>query len=406
LIWIGTTDAPLWPMRSTGHPLARVLATTTLVIAASCGSDDGEDAQRESAPVGVMRRYYLAAEDVEWNYAPGGNQAGTFFDSFAPTFIDNAPYTPATGMNPADARIGRKYMKALYREYTDATFATLKPRPPEWAHLGALGPLIRAQVGDTIEVVFKNRTAYPFSVHAHGVFYDKSSEGAPYPDGTGPGEKPDDAVPSEGMHTYVWKVPERAGPAAGDGSSILWMYHSHVDETSDTYAGLIGPMIITGLAKARPDGSPRDVDREFVTLFHIYNENHSHYLARNAETYANLTSETELEAATESEDFAESNLMHSVNGYVYANIPGLEMKLGQRVRWYVFAMGTEVDLHTPHWHGATVTAMHSRTDIVQLLPGMMLVADMIPDIVGAWLYHCHVNDHIDAGMLATFAVVP
>jgi len=82
-------------------------------------------------------------------------------------------------------RIGRVYKKALYREYTDATFKTLVPRPAAWAHLGMLGPPIHAVVGDTIKVVFKNNTPYPASVHPHGVLYDKASEGAPYDDGTG-----------------------------------------------------------------------------------------------------------------------------------------------------------------------------------------------------------------------------
>ena len=45
-------------------------------------------------------------------------------------------------------RIGTVYRKALFREYTDDTFATEKKRPPEWEHLGVLGPLIRAEVGD------------------------------------------------------------------------------------------------------------------------------------------------------------------------------------------------------------------------------------------------------------------
>jgi hephaestin len=34
----------------------------------------------------------------------------------------------------------------------------------------------------------------------------------------------------------------------------------------------------------------------------------------------------------------------------------------------------------------------------------MMVADMVPDDVGTWLYHCHVNDHITAGMQALYTV--
>jgi hephaestin len=29
---------------------------------------------------------------------------------------------------------------------------------------------------------------------------------------------------------------------------------------------------------------------------------------------------------------------------------------------------------------------------------------MVPDAAGAWLYHCHVNDHIAGGMAAIYRV--
>ena len=48
--------------------------------------------------------------------------------------------------------------------------------------------------------------------------------------------------------------------------------------------------------------------------------------------------------------------------------------------------------------------MGARTDMVELLPGSMKILDMLPDNPGTWLFHCHVNDHITAGMLALFTV--
>ena len=45
-----------------------------------------------------------------------------------------------------------------------------------------------------------------------------------------------------------------------------------------------------------------------------------------------------------------------------------------------------------------------RTDVAELLPASMMVADMIPDDPGTWLFHCHVNDHILAGMLTRYDV--
>ena len=59
------------------------------------------------------------------------------------------------------------------------------------------------------------------------------------------------------------------------------------------------------------------------------------------------------------------------------------------------SMGTEVDLHTPHWHGNTVVVV-MRMDTVELLPASMAVADMVRR-PGIWLFHCHVNDHITPG---------
>jgi FtsP/CotA-like multicopper oxidase with cupredoxin domain len=86
-------------------------------------------------------------------------------------------------------------VKCLYRGYTNATFSRSKPRPADEAYMGFLGPVIRAQVGDTIRVVFRNACPFPASIHPHGVFYEKDSEGAPYNDGTSGKDKADDAVP-------------------------------------------------------------------------------------------------------------------------------------------------------------------------------------------------------------------
>lgn len=341
------------------------------------------------------RTYYIAADEVEWNYAPtGSNQiTGEAFDDTANVFVQSGK-----------DRIGSTYIKALYREYTDASFTTLKPIAPEWKHLGLMGPAIHAEVGDTIVVVFKNNANYPFSVHPHGVFYQKDSEGAPYSDGTSGNKKNDDAVPPGGTHTYTWLVPERAGPGPMDPSSILWSYHSHSDEVADTNAGLIGPMIITRKGMAKPDGSPIDVDREFVTLYSVMDENSSLYLDQNIQIFTGVPSSVN----PDDEDFGESNLMHSINGYVFGNMPlnAMTAKKGERVRWYVMGMGTEVDLHTPHWHGNTLLWSGMRMDMVELLPMSMKVLDMQPDDVGTWLFHCHVNDHLTAGMVTRFVVTP
>ncbi|MDH2445205.1 multicopper oxidase domain-containing protein [Amnibacterium sp. CER49] len=341
---------------------------------------------------GVTRTYYIEADEVVWDYAPtGSNQVtGKPFDDVAATYAVAGP-----------GRIGPKYLKCLYRGYTDAAFAHLRSRPASEQYLGLLGPVIHAAVGDTIKVVFKNECPFPTSMHPHGVFYAKDSEGAGYNDGTSGADRLDDGVPKGGTHTYTWKVPQRAGPGPADGSSVMWMYHSHTAEVADTYAGLMGPMVVTRAGQARADGSPKDVDREVFMEFFIDNEMASPLLADNVKRYLKAPVSPDL---LNSEQFAESNLKHSINGYLFGNMPMPTVRKGQHVRWYVMDMGTEADLHTPHWHGNDVTVNGMRMDVVSLLPAGMVVADMVPDDVGTWLFHCHVNDHITAGMISRYRV--
>ena len=66
----------------------------------------------------------------------------------------------------------------------------------------------------------------------------------------------------------------------------------------------------------------------------------------------------------------------------------------------------DVNFHTPHWHGNVVLGGGRRTDVVFISPAQMLNVDMVPDDPGIWMYHCHVDDHMDAGMGALYNVEP
>lgn len=70
-------------------------------------------------------------------------------------------------------------------------------------------------------------------------------------------------------------------------------------------------------------------------------------------------------------------------------------------------MGGEIDLHTAHWHATTLLQDGGyRVDVADLLPGTTAVLESQPDVPGTWIFHCHVNDHIQAGMLAFYRVLP
>ncbi len=304
-----------------------------------------------SAPLlAATRHYYIAAEDITWNYAPSGMD-----------LLEGQPIPLPWGTKTS-------WKKTRYIEYTDSTFSVRKPQP-EW--LGILGPIIRAEVGDAILVDFLNRSSMPHSIHPHGVHYDKDNEGAHYlPAGAGSRVQPG------GRFTYHWLADDRSGPAKGEPSSQVWWYHGHVDSTTEINAGLLGPIIVTAKGKARGDGSPKDVDREFVAAFMIFDELGG----------------------------KDPGLFYAINGFVFGNLPGLVMKNGDKVRWYLLGMGNEIDIHTPHWHGSTVDFSNRHTDVVELLPGSMAVADMVANNPGTWMFHCHVADHMESGMMAAYTI--
>lgn len=133
--------------------------------------------------------------------------------------------------------IGRVYNKVLYREYTDSTFSTEKDHP---VSLGFLGPILKGEVGDTIEVHFKNMANGTFSVHPHGVFYRKDSEGALYEDETKGANKKDDQVRLGESHVYTWQLTESHAPTEDDDDCLTWIYHSHVLPHKDINTGLLG----------------------------------------------------------------------------------------------------------------------------------------------------------------------
>jgi FtsP/CotA-like multicopper oxidase with cupredoxin domain len=297
----------------------------------------------------AVREYFIAAQDVVWDFAP--TRQNLIHGGKVPE-----PWRKT------------KFRKTRYIEYTDATFSTPKPQP-EW--LGVLGPILRAEVGDTIRVHFVNQAKGFYGMHPHGVRYDKDNEGAHYlPAGAG------GQIPPGGSFVYTWFADETSGPGPADPSSLVWWYHSHVDEPAETNAGLLGPLIITAAGRARPDATPADIDREFILLFMIFDQDGGR----------------------------ERGLMHAINGYIFGNLQGLVTDSGERVRWYLLGMGNEVDLHSAHWHGRPVRYSQRNTDVIELLPGSMATADMVADNPGTWMIHCHVADHIAAGMMGTYTI--
>jgi len=202
-------------------PVVLALAVPVLVVTG------GAAAYKYARPAtGQTHTFYIAADQVavptRWN-----GQDGTDY-----------------------GRLHREaiYLTAVYQEYTDSTFTHVKPRPAEWKHLAFLGPLIRADVGDTIRVVFRNRVGFPANIHPDAVLHPREVQAALSAgpsSAAGLGADSDDAPVQPGAtHVYSWAVPPQVGPGPDDHGSVLWLYHSRTGHDSDGDAGLIGPMLI------------------------------------------------------------------------------------------------------------------------------------------------------------------
>ncbi|KAK2083318.1 hypothetical protein P7K49_038554 [Saguinus oedipus] len=255
--------------------------------------------------------------------------------------------------------------------------------------------------------------------------------------------------------TYQWNIPERSGPGPNDSACISWIYYSAVDPIKDMYSGLVGPLAICRKGILEPHGGRSDMDREFALLFLIFDENQSWYLEENVATHG---SQDPGNVNLQDETFLESNKMHefqftdrrieeeslsekhagflldaenkfltfegiwegncaskpsfareiSINGKLYANLRGLTMYQGERVAWYMLAMGQDVDLHTIHFHAESFLYRNGenyRADVVDLFPGTFEVVEMVASNPGTWLMHCHVTDHVHAGMETLFTVL-
>ncbi|KAM7180046.1 coagulation factor V-like isoform 2-T2 [Macrochelys suwanniensis] len=324
---------------------------------------------------GNMRRYYIAAEEVFWDYA--GLKKSTMRND----------RTSHDGGNTI-------YKKVIFRSYVDSTFTTREPEGEYEEHLGILGPVIRAEVDDVILVHFKNLASRPYSLHSHGLFYEKSSEGSSYEDESPDWFKKDDAVQPNDTYTYVWFATKRSGPIQPGAACRSWTYYSGVNPEKDIHSGLIGPILICQKGVLSTSNRPVET-REFVLLFMVFDEKKSWYFDKHSKrTYTEKTSEVQ-----------KYHKFHAINGIIY-HLQGLRMYKDELVRWHLLNMGGSEDIHVVHFHGQTFTEVPGhQLGVYPLLPGSFRTIEMTPPKAGMWLLDTEVGEYQQAGMQASFIVV-
>ncbi|ELW64925.1 Coagulation factor V [Tupaia chinensis] len=223
---------------------------------------------------GNRKYYYIAAEEVSWDYSK---------------FVHSEMDHEDSDDTPEDTI----YKKVVFRQYLDSTFTKRDPQGENEEHLGILGPVIRAEVDDVIQVRFKNLASRPFSLHAHGLSYEKSSEGKTYEDDSPEWFKEDNAVQPNSSYTYVWHATERAGPESEGSACRAWAYYSAVNPEKDIHSGLVGPLLICRKGTLHKESNmPMDM-REFVLLFMVFDEKKSWYYEKKSKGSWRLASTEE-----------------------------------------------------------------------------------------------------------------
>uniref|UniRef100_A0A8C5LQ13 Coagulation factor V n=1 Tax=Leptobrachium leishanense TaxID=445787 RepID=A0A8C5LQ13_9ANUR len=329
---------------------------------------------------GKMRNYFIAAEEIQWDYTGMQKSWSNVHES-------------------AKSQLrGTQFTKVIYRQYTDGTFQRPELQGEYEEHLGILGPVIRAEVEDVIQVTFKNFASRAYSIHAHGVSYEKSSEGWSYEDESHEWLKKDDLVKPGESHVYVWYAKKQSGPEPEGFDCRAWVYYSAVNPERDIHSGLIGPLLICRNGTLDKNNRPLGV-REFTLLFMTFEEEKSWYSEKIVRKPC-----TEMTAKPSSS--MKCYNFHAINGIMY-NLQGLQMYEGEKVRWHLLNMGGPKDTHVVHFHGQTFienTNKESQHGIYPLLPGSFATIEMVPSKVGRWLLDTEVAEYQQAGMQAIFQI--
>ncbi|MFN8162570.1 MAG: multicopper oxidase domain-containing protein [Solirubrobacterales bacterium] len=282
------------------------------------------------ASSGRTREYWIAAEERPWNIVP--------------THRDQMMADAVTG--------GRTTFNAYgYRPYSAGFRHPLAPATVP-------GPLIEAEVGDTVIVHFRNKLKAPVTMHPHGIFYANEMDGTYKGKWTDPGG----FVQRDRTLTYVWE--------AREGTEGTWLYHDHGPmDPLPVFRGLHGPLVIRRPGEARPNS-------EYFLAFHTWDP-----------------SITGL-----------NQIYYCINGKAYAgNTPTLEAKVGQRVAFHVY--GVDNFLHTFHLHGHRWSEPDGTVvDNKSFGPADSFRVEFTEDNPGRWFYHCHVFQHLHQGMNGWYLV--
>jgi FtsP/CotA-like multicopper oxidase with cupredoxin domain len=232
------------------------------------------------------------------------------------------------------------------------------------------GPLIEVEAGDHVVIHLRNNASKPHSIHTHVVQFTNDNDGT-HGSIVAPGEE----------KTIEWDA-----VFAG-----TFPYHDHADDEEGVALGLFGALVVHA-----PEERPAN---EHVVLL-------ADFLQTEYASLPGVADPVTGEFPDAGTYRGGHQYMHTINGKGYEDaIPPFEGKVGELSRWRIVSIGRE--FHTWHIHGHRwLDESGQLTDNVQLGPGMYTTFEFEEDNPGDWLVHCHVPDHMEGGMIASYIVSP
>lgn len=230
------------------------------------------------------------------------------------------------------------------------------------------GPTLEMTEGDCVQVTLVNDTDRRVSIHTHGVDYTVASDGTPLNSGcVAPGRTKSYVIQAHAPTT-------RADGSVEPGSAGYWNYHDHClgtpHGTGGINKGLFGALVV------KPASGYIEPARRCVLVM--------------LKTTFNLEKEP--------------------------NTPRCTSNMGDRVEFIVIGHGElfhTFHLHGHRWADTKMGTVTSPADNARIIDNKVVgPADSFGFQVvagervgpGAWMYHCHVQSHSDAGMAGIFVV--
>ena len=203
------------------------------------------------------------------------------------------------------------------------------------------GPTIRADLGDRVRIVLKNKLSEPTTIHFHGMTVPADMDGVPV-------MSQDAVLPGE-TFTYEYTI-------RNTGSN---MYHSHFNAQMQVPMGLLGAMII-------PDPHDETVDHDVTMILN------------------------------------DGPLGFTMNGKGFPATAPIEVQQGDTFR--IRYMNEGLQIHPMHLHGMPqeVVAKDGHRlsrprmeDTVLVAPGERVDVVVQATEAGMWAFHCHILNHAE-----------